>query len=396
MKKIGLLILVPIAVAVTCLFLVFDQVNRFAFAPGAKVQQPADIRFIDNFREHPYFEDDFLQSNDSSETIFLLGSSELTTSTPAIPFNFITDHFKTRVVAVGHAGNQCFSIFSQLLANEHKLKDAPVVIMLSPGWFDAKYSSGTSAALFLEFNSETYLNAIFRHAEPSEFRDYAVHRISNLFSEITNPDLTTKLIFYEEQSGKSIFHKAAYSPLVTVDAALNTIKFRLLRKTASRQERFVRKPIVAESVAVNWDSLLTASRQEQLRNSGTNQWYIDDVYYAEYVKGEHGVIEAAPRNENQELEDFRMLLKLLKARSANVSFVLMPLNPYFYENIHVMDPVIASLRQELKASGFPCLDLWTSDKAGYDKGILRDVMHLGDYGWYQVDKFIVDTYKLQK
>ena len=396
MKKIGLLILFPAGVAIGCLLLVFDRMNAVVFKHEKQLEQPADVRYIDNFQHHPYFEDDFLASNDSSETIFLLGSSELTTDTPAMPFNFITEHFKTRVVAVGHAGNQCFSIYSQLLANEHKLKDAPVVIMLSPGWFDAKYSTGTSSTLFLEFNSDYYLNNIFQHTVKSEFRDYGIKRISDLFHEIINPDLTTKLMFYEEQSNRSIVHKIAYSPLIMVDGALNDMKFRLLDGRTSYPDAFSRKPIIAEPVVINWDSLLTASQNEQLKNASNNTWYIENSYYSEYVKGEQGVLEAAPGNSSQELEDFKMLVKFLKARGVNASFVIMPLNPYFYGNIRIMDPVVTQLRTELKASGFPCLDLWTSDKASYDKGVLRDVMHLGDYGWYQVNKFIADTYNLQK
>ena len=398
MKKIGLLVLFPVAVAMTCLLFLIRPVNAIAFPPKKTPAVKGDVRYMDLFRDKPQFEDLFLAGNDSVATIFLLGSSELTDATEATPYFFITDHFvNTKLIGVGHAGNQCFSIFSQLLAHESELENTPIVIILSPGWFQSDDAKGTASPIFLEYNSDVFLNSIVNNTSASDavFRKYEARRIADLYTEIVNPDLTTKLLFFEHQSTKSVVHKAAYSPFILIDKALNDLKFKLLH-TQRSTPKVKHKAIVPESIVIDWDSLYKTSRDTMLARSNNNSWYIDNAYYSEYVNGETGVITPVKRSENRELRDFKMLLKLLKAKKANASFVIMPLNPFYYSNIKEMDPVMNELKADVKKAGYPCLNLWNTDTKTYDKGILRDIMHLGDYGWYQVNKFIVDTYNLQK
>jgi poly-D-alanine transfer protein DltD len=129
------------------------QASDFLFeTPKSSSSVKPDFNFIGNFEnDNAVFEDQFLKSSDSTETIFLLGSSELVYQSPAIPYNFISSHFKTKLKAVGHAGNQCFSIYTQLLANYQRLNNAPVVVIISPGWFESKASKGTTSKIFLEW-----------------------------------------------------------------------------------------------------------------------------------------------------------------------------------------------------------------------------------------------------
>ena len=42
------------------------------------------------------------------------------------------------------------------------------------------------------------------------------------------------------------------------------------------------------------------------------------------------------------------------------------------------------------------LNIFETDTTQYDKAILRDIMHMSDYGWYKVDQFIINTYHLAK
>jgi poly-D-alanine transfer protein DltD len=99
---------------------------------------------------------------------------------------------------------------------------------------------------------------------------------------------------------------------------------------------------------------------------------------------------------NQELEDFYMLVKLLRATNANASFIILPVNPYYYTNCAVFTPFVNLLETELKNNQFPCLNFWNADTSTFDHGVLTDIMHLSKYGWYQANKFIVETYHLEK
>jgi len=398
MKRIILCLLIPLIIAIACLFCFSPQINSFFFHNEINIPIDSNFHYIENFRNNQFYEDQFLSSNDSSETIFILGSSELTNNTEAIPYNFISDRFKTKVIGIGHAGNQCFSIYSQLLANENRLENAPIVIILSPGWFYSRSANGTSAPIFLEFNSSRFVNSILQNDSSQLFKQYEIIRISNFLHEIKTPDLSFKICSLEIESMKSIFHKIFYYPIIKANITLFAFEQKLLQKnkTIGHRYAFERKSITPEEILINWDSLFAVSKQEHIDNSSNNKWHIDNNYYNQYINGKTSSVSVVKDSENQELKDFMMLVKLLQTRKANASFIILPLNPYYYSNSNELSPLINSLQAEITKNNFPCLNFWNADSTTFDKGILKDVMHLDKYGWYQVNKFIVETYKLKK
>ncbi|HLP54252.1 MAG TPA: D-alanyl-lipoteichoic acid biosynthesis protein DltD [Fluviicola sp.] len=393
MKRIGLQYLLPAAIAVTVLFLSVKTINGYCFTLPESAEVNPNLRYLENFSTNRQYEPLFLAANDTSETIYLMGSSELTRTSSAAPYNFIPDRFQTKVVGIGHAGNQCFSIYSQLLANQDKLENAPIVILLSPGWFHTHFSGGTASSSFLEYNTPTFLNQVLANAPQDEFRAYEAKRIADFYTEIVNPDLSLKLLNYEYQSSKSFIHKGCYYPLIALDKWLNQQKAQMTGKPLDRVHR--RKMIAPEDVRVAWDSLFHTAKAEQRKRSASNELWIEDAFYAE-TNGKLGEVFPVSDANNTELEDFKMLVKLLKARKANVSFVIMPLNPGYYENCSELTPVMKQLEQELKTNGLPYLNMWNDNPKTFDNGILSDVMHYSDYGWYRVNQFIVNTYHLSK
>lgn len=399
MKKIIIIYFIPILFAIACLFCYNRQINSLFFHKEI-IEKSINTHFesIPDFNDNEFLENQFINNNDSVETIFILGSSELTDITEAIPFNFISNHFKTKLIGVGHAGNQCFSIYSQLLAKVDRLNNAPIVIMLSPGWFHSTGAKGTVASLFLEYNSYRFLNAILKNDSSLIFRKYEAERISNYYHEIVNPDLSIKLFNNENQSSKSIWHKWFYLPQKEIYKTLNSLKLTLLETNdkTTNLKHINRNLIVHENISINWDSLFTVSKREQIKNSTNNKWYIDNNYYKKYINGKTLKVIPVKDENNQELKDFKMLMKLLKTMNVNASFIIMPLNPYCYTNSKELTPLINTLQTELNNNNYPYLNLWNPDSNNYDKGILKDVMHLSKYAWYKADKFIVETYKLTK
>lgn len=393
MKRVGLQYLLPAVIAVVVLFLSVKTINSYCFTLPESAEVNPNLRYLENFSTNRQYEPLFLAANDTSETIYLMGSSELTRTSSAAPYNFIPDRFQTKVVGIGHAGNQCFSIYSQLLANQDKLENAPIVILLSPGWFHTHFSGGTASSSFLEYNTPTFLNQVLANAPRDKFRAYEAKRIADFFTEIVNPDLSLKLLNYEHQSSKSFIHKGCYYPLIALDKWLNQQKAQMTGKPSDRVHR--RKMIAPEDVRVAWDSLFHTAKAEQRKRSASNELWIEDAFYAE-TNGKLGEVFPVSDANNTELEDFKMLVKLLKARKANVSFVIMPLNPGYYENCSELTPVMKQLEQELKTNGLPYLNMWNDNPKTFDNGILSDVMHYSDYGWYRVNQFIVNTYHLSK
>ncbi len=403
MKKFLISHFIPLLFAIAFLFFTAAEINTFLFSNNSSEEiGNTDFQYIPNFRDHKQFEDLFLKSVNDTATIFILGSSELTLGAGALPFRFISDHFTTQVKGVGRAGNQCFSIYSQLLANANRLENAPVVIVLSPGWFFSKSTKGTASSSFLEFNSGQFMENILHIDDQSSLaslKKYEARRLGDFYTEILNPDINLRQLFFEYQSSKSKLHQCVYFPIMKSNRFCNLLKQKLTgtdndENTLDFTEN--RTPITPESVSINWDSLFLASRQEQINRSANNYWYINNDYYSRYVKGEKRTISTVKEKHNQELEDFYKLVNLLHTKNADASFIITPLNPYCYSNLSELTPLINLLETELTNHQFPCLNLWNADTTTFDNGVLSDVMHLSKYGWYQANKFIVETYHLAK
>jgi poly-D-alanine transfer protein DltD len=399
MKQVIIAYLLPAFLTFLFIFYIAQnkQLNAALFEKNKTAARlHPETKFIENFSSNKAYEATFLKSREGIETIYLLGSSELAAPTDAIPYNFISRHFNTQVRGVGHAGNQCFSIYSQLLANESLLKNAPIVIILSPGWFESKSSKGTSSELFLEFNSENFLNKILKTKNDTEFHTYEYKRVAYLFNDFNSPSLELRLMNFEFRASQSFIHRMVYAPLLFCDQFLLRMRERISPLPESSDASFKRSLIIPECVSFNWDSIYTASKEEVMKKSTNNTMGIADDYYSEYINGKSGHMEPVSERFNQELKDFNMLIKLLKEKQVNASFIISPLNPFYYKNLQTIAPTIAIIKKEITANNFPYLNLFKTDTLNYEKPILHDVMHMSDYGWYKVDRFIIDTYHLSK
>lgn len=399
MKQVIIAYLLPFSLSLLVVYNIAQnkQLNNYLFEnnPGLETKKQK-AKFVASLSDNEFFEKQFLKKINDSETIFLLGSSELTNSSEAIPYNYISNHFTTQIIAVGHAGNQCLSIYSQLLANKNRLKNAPLIIIVSPGWFESKPSKGTSSEVFLEFNSERYLNRIIKDEHETIFNAYLFKRISQLYCEFNSPNLEIKLMNFKYRASQSFFHKICYSPLIYCDNLVLDLKEKMLPQTEPEDEPFKRKPIISDSVSVNWDSLFARSKADVIRKVTNNNLGIADDYYTQAIHGKSGHIEPVSEMFNQELEDYKMLIKILKEKNVNASFIISPLNPLYYRNLKDMAPTVNIIENEMKKNGFPVLNLFETDTSRYDKAILQDVMHMSDYAWYQVNHFIINTYHLNR
>jgi D-alanine transfer protein len=377
------------------------KINELLFAKKVQVDSITSP-YIKNFSDSPpCYQDWFLQSNENAEVIFLLGSSELTFNHyKSIPYNFINQKFVTKIHAVGHAGNQCFSIYSQLLANEERLKNAPVIIVISPLWFQSAYAKGTTPDLFLEFTTEKFLKKIIENDSITEFKNYEFERILSMYKTYSSPTLALKTVNIINAASENVFSKILYAPIIFTDKLLLRLKLMITNNEdaffTKKKKEYKRPEIVQDSIHINWDSLFLISKKVVLKKVTNNNWAVNDDYYNKYVNGERRSLEIVNDKNNQELKDFEMLLKLVHDKKVNARFLIFPMNPYAYTNLDMLAPLVDSLEKKIKMKNLKCLNLWISDTTEFEKGCLVDIMHLSKYGWLKADKQIIEMYHLNK
>lgn len=395
MSKVFAYCLLPLFIACAIIFQLTNSIsfNGFLFPSQQAVSSDSNT-YYSNFSSNQSLEGTFLTNRNNQFTIYLLGSSELTNNNPASPYNFINNTSSSNLIAIGHEGNQCFSIFSQLLANEEKLKNAAISIIISPIWFQGTYANGTSSDLFLEYTTETFVDKIIHNDSVNEFKKFEVQRIAEYGKSLSSPYLQLKLLAYQGETDKNVFKKLVYKPVVYIDNNLLKLKYNITKRQNNISPSVTRKKLYPDSLYVNWDSLLMDSKKQALQSSNNNNWCIESNYYTSHVHGEQAKLRMRPINTIEEMKDFKMLIKLIAAKKANASFIILPMNPYYYSNINELNPIVDTITNAITQHNYPLLNLWETDTSKFDKGILSDVMHLSEYGWYKVDKFIADTYGL--
>lgn len=400
MKRLLLVQFLPLVLVISgIIYLTSSGILKYSlFPPPAPKYSAASVegtRYLPHIKGEWQLEDYLLSTGSDHENIFMFGSSELTSASEANAYRFISKHFSTQLVAVGEAGNQCFSIYSQLLACRERLPDAPVVIILSPGWFEGKYAAGTPAPVYMNYVSPWMLQKMM-YDSSAHCRHYVTKRFASLYPEITSPATMHREMYLRYCAGRDPFSAAYCSPLRILNSFnLRDVPFTYLVPDKSARP-YQRQPLRTDTVSITWDSLLQTARTKALAGITTNSIGINDDYYNQFVKGKTSKVHPVPRSKNTELDDFHELVKLLKARNVNASFIIMPMHPHYYTNLHELQPVMDEITATLSDAKLPVYNMFVTDTAAYDKALLTDVMHPGDYGWYRMSRFIIETYHLSE
>ena len=340
-----------------------------------------------NLEEGNKAEIDYLASIKSPNQLTIFGSSEFSKS-PYCSYNFLPDSIGIPAMGIGHAYHQNFSILCELLAAHDYVEKSDVCIILSLGWFDTK---GTNTSAFLEFVTPNFLTSIDQNKDIDEsYRKYIgkfIQEHSHEIDELSN-DMEVLRASYLLDEG-NVFNKYK-----------SKIAIHLNRGFSSKNIRYQFNVNSESRIAPPLKDYFSSNKDLQdtfIRNVTNNDLFVYNEYYSNYLIEEDGSEKKGGTSDisivdNQELEDFKTLVKYLKEMNANCSFIIQPLNPYFYSNLENYDELVVELTETLNKNDIPYLNMHVSSKADYEPGVLRDVMHLGDYGWMEINKFLVDTY----
>ena len=317
----------------------------------------------------------------NKDFITFLASSELSNSSPYIPYNFLPDSLNMPLLAFGHAHHQSFSIFCELLAMQKYLKGSKICIFLSPGWFE---SEGTNIEAFLEFARPNFLKSIIHNqniniSDKLEIKNF----ISSNINSIENPSKEINYFYHLNKSIKQIrdcqdiIYKSKFPDVNYTVKILKNENKKLDYKWFDFNQRFTKKV---------------------LDSSSSNSFYILNSYYKTYLidengKYNHGETPKMDVKTNQELKDLKLLIKFLKQNQCKASFIMQALNPYHYNNLKEFNPVMKEIKNTIESNNFPYLNMFVTEGKQFEPGILHDIMHTNDYGWMKINKFLYDTYK---
>lgn len=401
-KNILLFHLLPAGIALVLAF-VFLRSNY------SGPQQPVTSRFSANTLHSLHNFDRFYPNDITHEMTLavalkkgvpvLFGSSELTSHhLPGIAYRFFCrENSNDQFLAVGHAGFQCLAILTTLAANKPVLKESKMTIILSPGWFEKQYASGTSLTSFFEFCPPDYLYQIYRDSSiDASTRRHLEQYIYTNYDKISKPDAVLRAMGKKKELPLNSFFNYPFQKTDDAEIALQeqhdfylTAQNRLMMQLSGLSA----KPYQFSDRKINWDSLFKASENNFKLISTTNEIGVENSYYESWLKDRpKKTVEAVDLKHNQEYKDFEALVHFLEANQIKPLFVIMPLNPLAHENLEVLSPTMQEVALLLKEKGFNTLNMYEQNVKSYRKGVLEDIMHPYDLGWYQIDRFILSNY----
>jgi D-alanyl-lipoteichoic acid biosynthesis protein DltD len=401
LKKIALYQILPILIASALtyvLVLKFIKVNTLNYSVSAKTIQQThgiDVFHIDNLNNQIAFSIALKKS-----VPVLFGSSELTSShLDGLAGNFFNKNQKTDCFfSIGHAGFQNFAILTTLSANKSLLKDSKITIILSPGWFEKQYCKGTSLKSFFEFCPPNYLYQIYKDTSLDlKTKQHIQNYLYTNYDKISKPDAVMRLM--SKNHNPKFLNNIFNYPFATLDNY--EIKIQEASDFYLTSQQLILNELTKHSCNpyhfynqnINWDSLKTKAQQEFKKISNNNTIAVENSYYDAWLKNKpKKKLYAVEAKNNTEYNDFLALLHFLKANNCKPLFVIMPLNTKAHQNLEVLEPTINAIKQELTSNNLKVLDLFSPNLINYEDGVLEDIMHPYNIGWYQIDKFILDNY----
>lgn len=411
MRSFLLFHFIPIIIAGIIIYLIFNSGTADFYLFPEKTKR-TEIKFpekqsgyFSNYGEGYQTESDLCFAL-ANKSIVVFGSSELAESSVALPFNFIPSHTGYPTVGIGHAGNQCLCMLTQLCALSDYIESAKIVFIVSPGWFKGEAAYGTSTELFLEYNSNRFLINILLSAKlPEQFKNYIFKYVAENMKNINAPNTALRLMFNTYESDVNLIKHISYIPLLKWNQFLLNSEIHLHESLFKNGFEKVSIHLPEKSnlsnsknnqfkyQSLNWDSLYSISKLNAQSSATNNNMGVYDDYYNQNIKGKYRQkIPSVGTRNNKELQDFKMLLDFLKYYKTNASFIIQPLNPHYYSNLSDMDVVVNEIEKEIIQHQFDYINLFTSDTIEYEKALLKDIMHMGDYGWYKMNQFVIDKY----
>jgi D-alanine transfer protein len=325
------------------------------------------------------------------QTVVVLGSSELDRLLwePYTPNIFFPEHHLAKVFSYGRAGFETLGMYGLLYGvKPHLNPKSRLVIMLSPAWF--KHTDLQVDTFNQNFNDNIMLQLYWSDEARSVFHDYlTAHQFE--FSSMTP---TQRMFMSDPNSMFDDWNLPGF-----LGRTVNARAFAQRVKLDLRLEKLAEGPPQDAFTAGNaeylpWDRYQADARQHELARMTNNKLWVRDSFYNLYSseKGPH------PRqyypddmDPEPEMAALRELLQMLHISKVKALFVMQPINPKLYDDVHKFDAVDARIAGLCQEYGMRYYDMY---KQPYAQGVLRDGSHPGELGWEQIDLQIAEYYRL--
>ena len=349
------------------------------------------IRYSTSYEK--YKSKDIITKNITSNTLVLLGSSELTaTINERYHPNKIFNYEDFNIMQIGTGYSQNIVQASTLGSIEGAMKNKKVAIVESVQWF-AK--GGLQNDAFLNKASQEHIyNTMINDKISKKTKEKLINRVIELTSNSkAQNDIYRKYKeYFIENKGSFIGEK-----MLALDNDIYSFKNKIQFYVNKDKMNY---PFSGKNTPnYDWNSLTNDFVEEVKKTTNNNEYAVDNKYYNTYLAKNYSTFRDSNKGisylESPEYTDYEIFLDVAKELGMKVEVIIFPVNGKWNDYTGVSKEMREQAYRNIEemAKKYDNVKVLNYGNREYDDYFLFDVMHVGVKGWMEVER---ELYKFAK
>ncbi len=349
------------------------------------------IRYSTSYEK--YKSKDIITKNITSNTLVLLGSSELTaTINERYHPNKIFNYEDFNIMQIGTGYSQNIVQASTLGSIEGAMKNKKVAIVESVQWF-AK--GGLQNDAFLNKASQEHIyNTMINDKISKKTKEKLINRVIELTSNSkAQNDIYRKYKqYFIENKGSFIGEK-----MLALDNDIYSFKNKIQFYVNKDKMNY---PFSGKNTPnYDWNSLTNDFVEEVKKTTNNNEYAVDNKYYNTYLAKNYSTFRDSNKGisylESPEYIDYEIFLDVAKELGMKVEVIIFPVNGKWNDYTGVSKEMREQAYRNIEemAKKYDNVKVLNYGNREYDDYFLFDVMHVGVKGWMEVER---ELYKFAK
>ena len=349
------------------------------------------VRYSTSYEK--YKSKDIITKNITSNTLVLLGSSELTaTINERYHPNKIFNYEDFNIMQIGTGYSQNIVQASTLGSIEGAMKNKKVAIVESVQWF-AK--GGLQNDAFLNKASQEHIyNTMINDKISKKTKEKLINRVIELTSNSkAQNDIYRKYKqYFIENKGSFIGEK-----MLALDNDIYSFKNKIQFYVNKDKINY---PFSGKNTPnYDWNSLTNNFVEEVKKTTNNNEYAVDNKYYNTYLAKNYSTFRDSNKGisylESPEYIDYEIFLDVAKELGMKVEVIIFPVNGKWNDYTGVSKEMREQAYRNIEemAKKYDNVKVLNYGNREYEDYFLFDVMHVGVKGWMEVER---ELYKFAK
>jgi len=349
------------------------------------------IRYSTSYEK--YKSKDIITKNITSNTLVLLGSSELTaTINERYHPNKIFNYEDFNIMQIGTGYSQNIVQASTLGSIEGAIKNRKVAIVESVQWF-AK--GGLQKDAFLNKASQEHIyNTMINNKISKETKEKLINRVIELTGDNKGQN-----DIYRKYKEYFIENKGSFIDGEMLKIENYIYSFKNKTQFYSNKGK-IDYPLSGQNTPnYDWDSLTNDFVEKIKKTTNNNEYAVDNKYYNTYLAKNYSSFRDSNKGtsylESPEYIDYEIFLDVAKELGMEVEVIIFPVNGKWNDYTGVSKEMREQTYRNIEeiAKKYTNVKVLNYGNREYDDYFLFDVMHVGVKGWMQVERELYEFAK---